>query len=94
MIPARLISRREQTSQATAASGKFVANSRTRACGLPCPGNQYQSRYHPFPSQLWSRRSGWGSLVDLDGAGLDARDQLVAELGRVGNRIEAAHKER
>ena len=35
-----------------------------------------------------------GPLVDLDCAGLDARDQLAAELGRVSNRIETPQKER
>ncbi|MFM9849737.1 MAG: hypothetical protein ACKVP3_21580 [Hyphomicrobiaceae bacterium] len=31
-----------------------------------------------------------GSLVDFDCADLDARDQLAAELGRIGNRIARA----
>ena len=44
--------------------------------------------------QLSSRRSRRGPLVDLDCAGLDTRDQLATELGRVGNRIEAAYQER
>ena len=76
------------------AARRKAANSRTRAYGLPCTGNQYQVRRHPFRRQLWRRRSRCGPLVDLDCAGLDARDQLAAELGRVGNRIEAAHQER
>ena len=44
--------------------------------------------------QLSSRRSQRDSLVDLDCAGLDTRDQLATELGRVGNRMEAADQKR
>jgi hypothetical protein len=44
--------------------------------------------------QLSSRRSRGRSLVDLDCAGLDTRDQLATEFGRIGHRIEAADQER
>src|SRR6476620_10776660 len=51
------------------------------------------------PESGWSDQCsrqliGCGPLVDLDGAGLDTRDEFAPEIGRVRNWIEAAQQER